>query len=74
MAQSMQSAIGLPLFWEGGRNPTIEWQTWFSLFKMAFMAKENTHVEQLLRLKPTTNDLFYQTIPTYEEKPRTQAK
>ena len=28
---------------------------------------ENMHVEKLLRLKPTLNDLLYQIIPTYEE-------
>ena len=32
------------------------------------MAKENMHVEQLLCLQPTINDLYYQTIPTYEER------
>ena len=64
----MQSPIGVPLFWESGANPTIEWQTWFSTFKMAVMAKENMQVEQLLRNKPTLNDLFYPTIPSYEER------
>ena len=32
------------------------------------MAKENIHVEQLLRLKPTPNELLYPTIPTFEER------
>ena len=32
------------------------------------MAKENMHVDQLLRLKPTPNDLFYPTIPTLEKR------
>ena len=68
MAQSMESPIGAPLFWESGANPSIEWQTWFSTFKMAVMAKENMQVGQLLRNKPTFNDLFYPTIPSYEER------
>ena len=68
MAQSMKSPIGVPLFWESGANPSIEWQTWLSTFKMAVMAKENMQVEQLLRNKPKLNDLFYPTIPSYEER------
>ena len=59
MAQStMKSPIGVPLFWESGTNPTNERQTWFCTFKMAVMAKENMHVDLLLRLKPTANCLF----------------
>ena len=65
MAQSMKSPIGVPLFWESGVNPTIEWQTWFSL---AVMSKENMHVDQLLHLKPTANDLFDPTFSTIEER------
>ena len=68
MAQSMKSPIGVPLYCESGVNPTIEWQTWFCTFKMAVMAKENMHVDHLLHLKPTPNDLFYPTFPTYEER------
>ena len=69
MAQSARkSPIGVPLYWESGANPTIEWQTWFSTFKMAVMAKENLHVDQLPILKPTANDLFYPIMPTFEER------
>ena len=31
------------------------------------MAKENLHVDQLLRQKPTAADLFYPTVPSYED-------
>ena len=68
MAPSMKSPIGVSLFWEFGANPTNEWQTWFSTFEMTVEAKKNIHVDQLLRLKPTPNDLFYPTIPTFEER------
>ena len=68
MAQSMKSPIGVPLFWESWANPSNEWQTWFSTFKMAVMAKENMHVDLLLRIKPTANDLFYPIMPTLEER------
>ena len=69
MAQSAKkSPIGVPLYWESGANPTNEWQTWFSTFKMAVMAKENMHVDLLLRIKPTANDLFYPIKPTLEER------
>ena len=62
MAQSaMKSAIGVPLYWESGANPTNEWQTWFSTFKMAVMAKENMHVDQLLRLD-NRNVAFFLTL------------
>ena len=69
MAQSTKkSPIGVPLYWESGANPTNEWQTWFSTFKMAVMAKENMHVDLLLRIKSTANDLFYPIMPTFEER------
>ena len=69
MAQpSMKSPIGVPLFWESGANPSNEWPTWFSTFKMAVMAKENMHVDLLLPIKPTANDLFYPIMPTLEER------
>ena len=69
MAQSiMKSPVGVPLFWENGANPTNEWQTWFFTFKMTVIAKENMHVDLLLRLKPTENDLFYLIMPTLEER------
>ena len=69
MAQStMKSPIGVRVYWKNGANPTNEWQTWFSTFKMAVMAKENMHLNQLLRLKPTPNDLFYPIMPTFEER------
>ena len=67
MAQSKKSPIGVTLYWESA-NPTIKWQTLLSTFKMAVMAKENMHADQLLRLKPTSADLFYPTIPTYGER------
>ena len=74
MAQSMKSPIGVPLFWESGANPSNEWQTWFSTFKMAVMAKENMHVDLLLRIKPTANDLFYPIMPTLEERVENQVR
>ena len=64
----MKSPIGVPFFWESGANPLNEWQAWFSTFKMAVKAKENMQVEQLLRNKPTLNNLFHPTIPSYEER------
>ena len=75
MAQStMKSPIGVPLFWESGANPANEWQTLFCTFKMAVMAKENMHVDRLLRLKPTANNLFYPIMPTYEERIETTSE
>ena len=68
MAQSMKSPIGVPFYWESGKNPLIEWQTWFNAFKMAGMAKENMYVDQLLRLKPIAGNHFYPTIPTYGDR------
>ena len=67
MAQSLKYAVGIPLYWESGADPPQEWPSWLSTFKLAVMAKENLHVEQLLRLKPTNADLFYPTVPSYEE-------
>ena len=64
----MKSPIGVPLFWEGGANPIIEWPTLLSTFKMAVMTKENMQVEQLLRNNPTINDLFYPNLSSYKEK------
>ena len=67
MAQSLKSPVGVPLYWESGTNPPQEWLSWLSTFKLAVMAKENLHVDQLLQLKPTLVDLFYPTVPSYEE-------
>ena len=67
MAQSLKSPVGVPLYWESGANPPQECPSWLSTFKLAVMAKENLHVDQLLRLKPTAADLFYPTVPTYED-------
>ena len=67
MAQSLKSPVGVPLYWESGANPPQEWPSWLSTFKLAVMAKENLHVDQLLRLKPTAADLFYPTVPSYED-------
>ena len=67
MAQSLKSPVGVPLYWESGPNPPQEWPSWLSTFKLAVMAKENLHVDQLLRLKPTAADLFYPTVPSYED-------
>ena len=35
--------------------------------KMATMARDNIEVNKLLKLKPGPTDLFYPTLPTYEE-------
>ena len=67
MAQSLKSPVGVPLFWESGANPPQEWPSWLSTIKMAVMAKENLIVDQLLRLKLTNTDLFYPTVPSYED-------
>ena len=67
MAQpAMKSPIGVPLYWESGATPTNEWQTGFSTFQMAVMAKENMHMDPLLRIKPTAKDLFYPIMPLEE--------
>ena len=67
MAQSLKSPVGVPRYWELGASPPQEWPSWLSTFKLAVMAKENLHVDQLLRLKPIDSDLFYPTVPSYEE-------
>ena len=69
MAQSstQKSPIGVPLFWKSGANRNQEWSQWFSTFKIAVMAKENSKVDKLLRTKPTPADLFYPAMPSIEE-------
>ena len=67
MAQSLKSPVGVTLYWESGANPTQEWKTWLSTFKLAAMAEENLHVEELLRPKPIAADPFYPTIPSHAE-------
>ena len=67
MAQSPKSPVGVPLYWETGANPPQESTAWLSTFKLAVMAKENLHVDQLLRLKHTAADLFYPAVPSFEE-------
>ena len=68
MAQSaIKTPLGVPVFWETGANPTTEWTTWFGTMKMAIMARDNLQVDKLLKLKPTREELFYPTLPTYED-------
>ena len=68
MAQSaIKTPLGVPVFWETGANPTTEWTTWFGTLKMAIMARDNLQVDKLLKLKPTRAELFYPTLPTYED-------
>ena len=66
----MKSPIGVPLFWESRANPVIEWQMWFSTFKMAVMAKENMQVEQLLRNKTNTKRPLLSNNPIIRGKKR----
>ena len=69
MAQSSipKTPLGVPVFWESGANPTSEWSTWFGTLKMDIMARDNLVVDKLLKLKPTRAELFYPTLPTYED-------
>ena len=69
MAQSAtpKTPLGIPVFWESGANPPSEWSTWFGTLKMAIMARDNLVVDKLLKLKPTRAELFYPTLPTYED-------
>ena len=62
-----KTPLGVPVFWESGANPTSEWSTWFGNLKMAIMARDNLVVDKLLKLKPTKAELFYPTLPTYED-------
>ena len=68
MAQSrIKTPLGVPVFWESGENPPSEWSTWFGTLRKAIMARDNLQVDKLLKLKPTRAELFYPTLPTYEE-------
>ena len=68
MAQSaIRIPLGVPLFWESGANPPVEWSTWFGTLKMAIMARDNLQVDKLLKLKPSRTELPYPTLPTYEK-------
>ena len=67
MAQSEKTPLGVNPFKESGATILIEWKQWFSTLKMAIMARDNIEVDKLLKLKPQPTDLFYPTLPTYEE-------
>ena len=68
MAQSAKTPLGVNLFWESEATPPIECKQWFSTLKTAIMARDSIEVDKLLRLKPQHRDLFYPTLPTYEEE------
>ena len=68
MAHSTETPLGVNPFWESGATPLVEWKQWFSTLKMAIMARDNKEVDKLLKLKPQPADLFYPTLPTYEEE------
>ena len=68
MAQSAKTPLGVNPIWESGATPLIEWKQWFATLKMAIVAHDSIDVDKLLRLKPQPTDLFYPTLPTYEEE------
>ena len=68
MAQSAKTPLGVNPFWESGATPPIEWKQCFSTLKMAIMARDSIEVDKLLKLKPQPTDLFYPTLPTYDEE------
>ena len=68
MAQSqIKTLLGVPVFWESGANPPSDWSTWFGTLKRAIMARDNLQADKLLKPKPTRAELFYPTLPTYED-------
>ena len=62
-----KTPLGVPVFWESGANPQSEWNTWFRTLKVAIMARDNLVVDKLLKLKPSRAELFYTSLPKYEE-------
>ena len=68
MAQSAKTPLGVNAFWDSGAKPPTEWKHWFSTNKMAIIARDIIEKDKLLRLKPQPTDLFYPTLPTYEEQ------
>ena len=68
MAQSAETPLGVNAFWEQGATPPIEWKQCFSTLKMAIMARDSIEIDKLLKLNPQPTDLFYPTLPTYEEE------
>ena len=68
MAQSVKTPLGVNSIWEQGATPPIEWKQWFSTLKIAIRARHSIEVDKLLKLKPQPTDLFYPTLPTYEEE------
>ena len=67
MAQSTKTPLGVNPFWDSGATPPVEWKQCFATLKMAIMARKKVEVEKLLKLKPQPADLFYPTLPSYEE-------
>ena len=63
----LKSTVGVFLYWDSGANPPQVWTSLLSTFKLAVMEKKNLHVDQLLRHKPTAANLFYPTVPSYED-------
>ena len=68
MAQTAKTPLGVNPFWESGATPPREWRQWFSTLKIAIMGRDSIEVDKLLKLKPQPTDLFYPTLPTYEEE------
>ena len=69
-----KTPLGTPVFCESGANPPSEWSTWFGTLKMAVMARDNLVVDKILRLKPPRAELFYPTLPTYEDPFESETK
>ena len=62
----LRSPICDALFGEKGAKPTTTWEKWITTTKLAISAKENIQVENLLRPKPTIEELDYPQEPIYE--------
>ena len=67
MALSATTPLGLNQFGESGVNPPNESKQRFATLKMAIMARDNIQIDKLLKLKSSAADLFYPTLPTYED-------
>ena len=59
--------LGDPVFCKSGSNLSTEWSTWFGTLMMVIMSRDKLLVDKLLKLKPTSAELFYPTLPTYQE-------
>ena len=60
------SPLGVNLFSDKEHQPELNWDKWLATVKLAIMVKDNIQEDNLLQLRPESENLDYPTETHYE--------